>query len=188
MDATSDDPSAEEALRLACLPLLAQRKWDDAPTGRAFAARAGQPAALPTSALALLKRFGADKASTLICELLPRYGRTRRRERADGATRRERKTALDLFKRMEKGELSRRLGDRDALEVAARQRRAARSRGEALGQPSEDGASVITKLHRRHPAYQRRATRPGNLPRSASPATSTARSASRSARRFPTCE
>jgi putative membrane-bound dehydrogenase-like protein len=153
MDATVGDANAPEALRLACLPLLPQRKWDDAqPVLRQLLAP-GQPAALQTAALALLKRFGTDKTSPMIYELLPNAGPAVRRELvAQLAV--SAKSALDLFKRMERGELSPAL-----VEIETRWRWQ-RGKGELrdlavklFGQPSEDRAGVITsymdatKLH-----------------------------------------
>ena len=143
MDATVSDPAASEALRLACLPLLAQRKWDDAqPVLRALLAP-GQPVALQTAALALLKRFGADKTSPLIYALLPHAGPAVRREFVAQLAA-SAKSALDLFQRMERGELSPALVD---IETRWRWQR---GKGELrdlavklFGQPSEDRAGVI---------------------------------------------
>jgi putative heme-binding domain-containing protein len=143
MDAAAGDASAPESLRLACLPLLAQRKWEDAqPTLRALLSP-GQPPALQSAALALLKRFSIEKTSPMIYELLPTAGPAVRRELvaqlAAGA-----KSALDLFKRMERGEIFPALVD---IETRWRWQR---GKGELrdlavklFGQPSEDRAGVI---------------------------------------------
>lgn len=145
MDATLSDSTAPDELRLACLPLLAQRRWEEAHPVLRELLSPGQPAALQTAALGLLKRFGADKASLLVYELLPTAGPTVRRELVALLTANP-KTALDLFKRMEKGEFSPALVD---IETRWRyQRGTGEMRDLAVklfGQASEDRAAVIAQ-------------------------------------------
>lgn len=89
--------------RLAVLPLLAARKWDNVePVMRHLLANR-QPAELATAALALLKKFPATSTEPLIYDLLPQVGPALKRDLVliltANAT-----TALTLFKRMEQGE------------------------------------------------------------------------------------
>lgn len=105
MDAALSGTAPDETLRLACLPLLSQRKWEDAePILRElFSPR--QSAALQGGALAILRRFGAEKGAGLVYTLLPTAGPALRRDLVSLLTANPR-TALDLFQRMEKGEIS----------------------------------------------------------------------------------
>jgi putative heme-binding domain-containing protein len=93
----------------------------------------------------LLKRFGADKASPLVYELLPKAGPAVRRELVALLTANP-KTALDLFKRMEKNEFSPALVD---IETRWRyQRGTGEMRDLAVklfGQASEDRVGVIAQ-------------------------------------------
>ena len=143
VDAVMGDGKAPLDQRLAVMPLLAQRSWDKAePVLRKLLAE-GQPTELQTAALAVLKKYGADKASPLIYDLLPAAGPTVRRDLVTLLTSNA-KTALDLFKRMEKAEFSPALVD---VETRWRyQRGTGELRDLAVklfGQPSEDRAAVI---------------------------------------------
>ncbi|GAA5138037.1 hypothetical protein GCM10023213_16040 [Prosthecobacter algae] len=143
VDAVMGDGKAPLDQRLAVMPLLAQRSWNKAePVLRKLLAE-GQPTELQTAALAVLKKYGADKASPLIYDLLPAAGPTVRRDLVTLLTSNA-KTALDLFKRMEKGEFSPALVD---VETRWRyQRGTGELRDLAVklfGQPSEDRAAVI---------------------------------------------
>jgi putative heme-binding domain-containing protein len=85
------------------LPLLSSRKWAAVEPVMKNLLTSNQPAELTTAAVALLKKFAATSTAPLIYELLPKAGpapETRSRTiLTANAT-----TALELFKRMEKGE------------------------------------------------------------------------------------
>ncbi|WP_133792943.1 PVC-type heme-binding CxxCH protein [Prosthecobacter fusiformis] len=144
VDVVMSDAKAPLDQRLAVLPLLAQRPWEAArPVLRTLLSE-GQPPELQTAALAVLKKYGADKASSLIYELLPMAGPTVRPALVTLLTSNA-KTALALFKRMDKGEFS------PALVDVETRWRYQRGTGELrdlsvklFGQPSEDRAAVIT--------------------------------------------
>ncbi|HYF37667.1 MAG TPA: PVC-type heme-binding CxxCH protein [Prosthecobacter sp.] len=143
-EATATDSKAPEGSRLAVLPLLAQSGWPKVEPIVQNLLTTNQSATLQQGALALMKKFGADKASPLIYELLPKAGPLLRRELVAMLSSNA-KTALDLFKRMEKGEFS------PALIDAETRWRYQRGTGEMrdlavklFGQASEDRAAVIT--------------------------------------------
>jgi putative membrane-bound dehydrogenase-like protein len=143
-EATATDTKAAEGSRLAVLPLLAQSGWPKVEPIVQKLLAGNESSALQQAALALMKKFGADKASGLIYELLPKAGPLLRRDLVALLTASP-KTALDLFKRMEKGELS------PALVDAETRWRYQRGTGEMrdlavklFGKPSEDRAAVIT--------------------------------------------
>jgi putative membrane-bound dehydrogenase-like protein len=97
------DSKASLDQRLAVLPLLASRKWATVEPVMKNLLTSNQPAELTTAAVALLKKFSATSTSPLIYELLPKAGPALKRDlvtilTANGTT------ALQLFKRMEKGE------------------------------------------------------------------------------------
>lgn len=143
VEATATDTQASEANRLAVLPLLAQNGWTKVePVVRDLLGNP-QSAPLQQAALALLKKFGAEKAAPLVYELLPKAGPLVRRDLVALLTGNA-KTALDLFKRMQQGELSPSLVD---VETRWRyQRGTGELRDLAVklfGQPSEDRAAVI---------------------------------------------
>jgi putative membrane-bound dehydrogenase-like protein len=103
IDAIVADAKAPLDQRLAVLPLLATRKWATVEPVMKSLLTSNQPEALTSAALALLKKFAATSTAPLIYELLPKAGPAVKRElvpilTANGTT------ALDLFKRMEKGE------------------------------------------------------------------------------------
>ncbi|HEY1084906.1 MAG TPA: PVC-type heme-binding CxxCH protein, partial [Prosthecobacter sp.] len=143
VDETMGDNKAPLDQRLAVLPLLSQRPWDKAePVLRKLLAE-GQPPELQTAALVVLKKYGAEKASPLVYELLPAAGPTVRRDLVALLTANA-KTALALFHRMDKGEFSPALVD---VETRWRyQRGSGELRDLAVklfGQASEDRAAVI---------------------------------------------
>jgi putative membrane-bound dehydrogenase-like protein len=103
IDAIIADPKAPLDQRLAVMPLLATRKWDAVQPVVKTLLTTNQPPELVTAALALMKKYAATSTSPLIYELLPKAGPALKRDlvpilTANGTT------ALDLFKRMDKGE------------------------------------------------------------------------------------
>lgn len=103
IDAIIADPKAPLDQRLAVLPLLGQRRWDAVRPVVKELLTSSQPAEMTAGALALLKKYSATSTAPLIYELLPKAGPVLKRDlvpilTANGAT------ALEFFKRMEKGE------------------------------------------------------------------------------------
>jgi putative membrane-bound dehydrogenase-like protein len=97
------DPKAPLDQRLAVLPLLASRKWAAVEPVMKNLLTSNQPVELTTAAIALLKKFSATSTSPLIYDILPKAGPGLKRDlvtilTANGTT------ALELFKRMDKGE------------------------------------------------------------------------------------
>ena len=89
--------------RLAVMPLLGQRKWDAVQPVVKTLLTTNQPQELTTAALALLKKYSATSTAPLIYELLPKAGPAIKLALVPILTANA-TTALDLFKRMEKGE------------------------------------------------------------------------------------
>ncbi len=89
--------------RLAVLPLLAARKWEAVSPVVKQLLTSAQPAQLTAATVDLLKRFPATTTAPLIYELLPAAGPALKRDLIPVLTTNA-ATALDLFKRMEKGE------------------------------------------------------------------------------------
>jgi putative membrane-bound dehydrogenase-like protein len=103
IDAIVADSKAPIDQRLAVLPLLASRKWAAVEPVMKNLLTSNQPTELTTAAVALLKKFATTSTSPLIYELLPKAGPALKRDlvtilTANGTT------ALELFKRMDKGE------------------------------------------------------------------------------------
>jgi len=103
IDALLADAKAPLDERLAVLPLLATRKWAAVEPVVKNLLTTTQPTELTTASVALLKRFAAGSTAPLIYQLLPKAGPVMKRDliailTANG------NTALELFKRMEKGE------------------------------------------------------------------------------------
>jgi putative heme-binding domain-containing protein len=103
IDTILSDAKAPLDQRLAVLPLLASRKWAAVEPVMKNLLTSNQPTELTTAAVALLKKFSATSTSSLIYDLLPKAGPALKRDLvtllAANAT-----AALELFKRMEKGE------------------------------------------------------------------------------------
>jgi putative membrane-bound dehydrogenase-like protein len=97
------DPKAPLDQRLAVMPLLGQRKWDAVQPVVKSLLTTNQPQELTTAALALLKKYPATSTSPLIYEILPKAGPALKRDLVPVLTANA-TTALELFKRMEKGE------------------------------------------------------------------------------------
>ena len=103
IDAIIADSKAPLDQRLAVLPLLGSRKWDAVQPVMRTLLTSTQPPALTAAAVALLKKYSATSTSPFIYELLPKAGPTLKRELVTILTANA-TTALELFKRMEKGE------------------------------------------------------------------------------------
>ncbi len=103
IDAIIADSKAPLDQRLAVLPLLSSRKWAAVELVMKNLLTSNQPAEMSTASVTLLKKFAATSTAPLIYELLPKAGPALKRDlvtilTANGTT------ALELFKRMEKGE------------------------------------------------------------------------------------
>jgi len=103
IDAIVADSKAPLDQRLAVLPLLSSRKWAAVEPVMKNLLTSNQPTELSTAAVALLKKFAATSTAPLIYELLPKAGPALKRDLAAILTANA-TTALELFKRMEKGE------------------------------------------------------------------------------------
>jgi putative heme-binding domain-containing protein len=103
IDTIIADAKAPLDQRLAVLPLLASRKWADVEPVVKNLLTTTQPLELTTATVALLKKFSATSTSPLIYELLPKAGPGLKRDLVTILTANA-TTALELFKRMEKGE------------------------------------------------------------------------------------
>ncbi|MDZ4403686.1 PVC-type heme-binding CxxCH protein [Prosthecobacter sp.] len=103
IDAIVADAKAPLDQRLAVLPLLSTRKWAAVEPVMKSLLTSNQPAEMTTAAVALLKKFAATSTAPLIYELLPKAGPALKRDLAAILTANA-TTALELFKRMEKGE------------------------------------------------------------------------------------
>lgn len=103
IDAIISDSAAPIDQRLAVLPLLASRKWTAVEPVVKSLLTSPQPAELTTATVALLKKFSATNTAPLIYDLLPKAGPALKRDLVPILTANA-TTALDLFKRMEKGE------------------------------------------------------------------------------------
>lgn len=103
IDTIIADAKAPLDQRLAVLPLLASRKWAAVEPVVKNLLTTTQPLELTTATVALLKKFSATSTSPLIYELLPKAGPGLKRDLVTILTANA-TTALELFKRMEKGE------------------------------------------------------------------------------------
>jgi putative membrane-bound dehydrogenase-like protein len=103
IDAIIADAKAPLDQRLAVLPLLASRKWAAVEPVVKNLLTTTQPLELTVATVALLKKFSATSTSPLIYELLPKAGPGLKRDLVTILTANA-TTALELFKRMEKGE------------------------------------------------------------------------------------
>ncbi|MBL9114575.1 MAG: DUF1080 domain-containing protein [Verrucomicrobiaceae bacterium] len=103
IDAIIADNKAPLDQRLAVLPLLGARKWDAVKPVMKGLLTSTQPPAFTAAAVALLKKYSATSTAPFIYELLPKAGPTLKRELVTILTANA-TTALELFKRMEKGE------------------------------------------------------------------------------------
>ena len=145
VDEVIADPKAPLDQRLAVLPLLAQRKWESVrPVAKELLTTA-QPPEMTAAALALVKKFPAASTAPLIYELLPGAGPAVKRELIAALTANG-TTALDLFKRMEKGEFPAAWVD---VETRWRYQRGKGEMAELakklFGEASGDRAAVVAK-------------------------------------------
>lgn len=97
-------------LKLSCVPLLAQQPYEKIAPVLKKLLGSDQPPVLSEAALVLLKRFGAERVAPLLYEIFPSSGPQLRREVITLLAANP-KTALDLFQRMERGEIPRSLVD-----------------------------------------------------------------------------
>lgn len=97
------NPKAPIDQRLAVLPLLASRKWAAVQPVIQNLLTSAQPPELTAATLALLKKFAITSTAPLIYELMPKAGPALKRDLVPLLTSNG-TTALELFKRMEKGE------------------------------------------------------------------------------------
>ncbi|WP_166443019.1 PVC-type heme-binding CxxCH protein [Phragmitibacter flavus] len=98
----SKDASLE--MRLACLPLLGQRAWEEAEEVLRVLLASGERVPVREGALGLLKGFPVEKTAPLLYELLPSLGPEARREVVTQLT--GGKMVMDFFGRIERGEIS----------------------------------------------------------------------------------
>jgi putative membrane-bound dehydrogenase-like protein len=103
IDDIISDPKAPLDQRLAVLPLLSSRKWAAVEPVMKNLLTSNQPAELTTAAITLLKKFAATSTAPLIYDMLPKAGPALKRDLVTILTANA-TTALELFKRMEKGE------------------------------------------------------------------------------------
>jgi putative membrane-bound dehydrogenase-like protein len=103
IDAIVADAKAPLDQRLAVLPLLSSRKWAAVEPVMKNLLTSNQPTELTTAAVALLKKFSATSTAPLIYDLLPKAGPALKRDLVTILTA-SATTALELFKRMDKGE------------------------------------------------------------------------------------
>ncbi|CAN5904922.1 hypothetical protein BH11VER1_BH11VER1_06860 [soil metagenome] len=145
VDEVINDPQAPLDQRLAVLPLLGQRKWDQVQPVVKTLLTSNQSPEMMAASLALLKKFPVTVTAPLIYELLPKAGPALKRDLVPLLTANA-TTALELFKRMEKGEFPTAWVD---IETRWRyQRGTGEMRDLAVklfGQASEDRAGVIAQ-------------------------------------------
>jgi putative membrane-bound dehydrogenase-like protein len=155
IDEVIADPKAPLDQRLAVLPLLGQRKWDAVKPVVKELLTSNQPDELTTAALALLKKYPATSTAPLIYELLPKAGPAVKRSLVPLLTANA-TTALELFKRMDKGEFPTAWVD---VETRWRYQRGTGEMTELakklFGEASSDRAAVVA-------SYMESARHPGN--------------------------
>lgn len=153
IDVIIADSKAPLDQRLAVLPLLASRKWAAVEPVVKNLLTSAQPAELTTATVALLKKFAATSAAPLIYDLLPKAGPALKRDLVPILTANA-TTALEFFKRMEKGEFPTAWVD---VETRWRYQRGKGEMAELakklFGEASSDRAAVVTSyldVTRRH--------------------------------------
>lgn len=144
IDALIASPDSSVEQRLAALPLLGSRKWETVSPIIRQLLTSPQPTALSAATLALLKRFPATTTAPLIYDLLPAAGPALKRDLVPILTANA-TTALELFKRMDKGEFPTAWVD---IETRWRWQRGTGEMAELakklFGQASSDRAAVVT--------------------------------------------
>lgn len=155
IDAIITDTKAPLDQRLSVLPLLASRKWAAVEPMVRSLLTSTQPPELTTATVALLKKAPATSTAPLIYELLPKAGPALKRDLVPILTANP-TTALDLFKRMEKGQFPTAWVD---VETRWRYQRGTGEMPELakklFGEASSDRASVVT-------SYMEAAKHPGD--------------------------
>lgn len=146
VDQVLEDTSAPLDQRLACLPLLGQRKFEDAaPLLKTLLGKQQAPE-LTEAAFNTLKRYGAEKIAPLLYDILPTSSPNLRRDIVQLLASNQ-KTVVDLFQRMERNEVARSLVD---AETRWRYLQSKDPTIKALAdnlfqRPSDDRAAVITR-------------------------------------------
>lgn len=155
IDEVIASPATPVDQRLAVLPLLGQRKWDAVKPVVMKLYTSNQPPEITTATLALLKKFPAPSTAPLIYELLPKVGPALKRDLVPVLTANA-TTALELFKRMEKGEFPTAWVD---VETRWRYQRGTTEMAELakklFGEASSDRAAVVKD-------YMAASTHPGD--------------------------
>lgn len=139
-----NDDTAPLEPRLAALPLLARRSWEEARPVLQRLLAPGQPPALAETAFSLTTQFGPVAAAPMIFDILPTAGPKLRQESvAFLCTHLE--TQLELFRRMVKGEIPSALVDAEtrwhALQPGHAELNALAA--QLFQRPSTDRAAVI---------------------------------------------
>ncbi|MDB6117225.1 MAG: rane-bound dehydrogenase domain protein [Verrucomicrobiaceae bacterium] len=142
VETTAKDPKAPLDTRLSVLPLLAQNKWDKVQPILKGLLTTTQPPELTAAALALLKKFAIKSTEPFIYELIPHASPSIKGQLvtmlSSGAT------ALELLKRMERGEIPKALMDVEKRWALQRGKGELRDLAVKLfGEPSADRATVI---------------------------------------------
>lgn len=103
VDKVMTDASAPQEQRLAVIPLLAQRKWEQAdPIMRTLLAE-GQSPEINAAAMAVMRKYTTDKTAPLLYELLPKASPATRRDIVTLLS--SGKTLLGFLQRMDRGEV-----------------------------------------------------------------------------------
>ncbi|MDB6136959.1 MAG: hypothetical protein JWO94_31, partial [Verrucomicrobiaceae bacterium] len=145
IEGTAMDAKAPLDSRLAVLPLLAQNKWDKVQPIVKDLLTDTQPPELIAAALALLKKFAIKSTEPFIYEVVPQASPSLKGQlvamlAASPAS------ALELLKRMDKGEIPKAFIDVEKRWGLQRGKGELRDLAVKLfGQPSEDRAAVIAK-------------------------------------------
>jgi putative membrane-bound dehydrogenase-like protein len=139
------DSKAPPDQRLACIPLLGQRPWDQAePVLRSLLAN-GQPKEIGDAALDLLKKFPTERTAPLLYELLPRQGPAARAEIVKLLTT-SAASARGFFERIARGEIPKAFVDAETRWRYLRPNQPLHDLAvELFGSPSADRAGVMAQ-------------------------------------------
>lgn len=144
VDTIMANAAAPMEQRLACIPLLSQRTWEQAQPVMRTLLGDDQPLEVSSAALAVLKKFPADKTASLLYELLPKLGPVARLEIVKMLTS-SGKTVKDFFERIDRGEVPKAFVDAETRWRYLRPNNPLYSLAEKIfGKPSNDRAAVIT--------------------------------------------
>ncbi len=142
IETSAKDPKASLDTRLSVLPLLAQNKWDKVQPILKDLLTTTQPPELTAAALALLKKFAIKSTEPFIYELIPHASPSIKGQLVTMLT--SGTTALELLKRMERGEVPKALMDVEKRWALQRGKGELRDLAVKLfGEPSADRAAVI---------------------------------------------